>query len=104
MPQPKPSHRRVHAVALAMGLAAGGAPALASQPTEAGCNPSPVIGRDGAVLYVTVRSGCAGDIIDTSSDTAGRAADGQGSRRSHNPAAAAVVPVSGVAVETPVMR
>lgn len=84
-------------------LAALPMPVAAAQTAAHACSPAPVLGRAGDILYWTSRPGCAAPLAAASGDGPSPR-NAPTARQSDSNITETPIPVSGVAVDTPVMR
>jgi hypothetical protein len=102
---PAPNRRAPGSLGLvALVLATLAMPATAAQPAATPCTAMPVLGRTGDVLYWTFRPGCVVALADLASGDGQAGRNVRSARRSDADTAEVPRPVSGIAVDTPIMR
>ncbi len=79
-------------------------PVAGVQAAQTGCHAHPVIGREGAILYWTLRVGCVGMQGTAASEDGTHGPQVAEMRRSGDPVAERATPVRGVAIDAPVRR
>jgi hypothetical protein len=89
---------------VALALAVLPMPTTAAQPAATTCTAAPVVGRTGVVLYWTVRPGCVVPMAAFASGDGSVDHNTPSARQSDAEIAEIPMPVSGIAVDTPVRR